>query len=81
LRVCRVALLINDLVRHPLHLVLVCAATPLWRSRITRHDGPASVRRAYTPDELQALLAPSGAARVEISRHYLFRMGLIVWKL
>jgi ubiquinone/menaquinone biosynthesis C-methylase UbiE len=80
LRVCRVALLINDLVRHPLHLALVRAATPLWRSRITRHDGPASVRRAYTPDEMQALLAPSGAARVEIHRHYLFRMGVIVWK-
>jgi ubiquinone/menaquinone biosynthesis C-methylase UbiE len=80
LRVCRVAVLINDLVRHPLHLALVRAATPIWRSRITRHDGPASVRRAYTPDELRELLAQSGAGRVEIYRHYLFRMGVIVWK-
>ncbi|HXP17969.1 MAG TPA: methyltransferase domain-containing protein [Terriglobales bacterium] len=80
LRVCRIALLINDLVRHPLHLALVYAAVPLFRSRLTRHDGPASVRRAYTPEELRALLAQTRAARVEIHRHYLYRMGVIAWK-
>lgn len=79
LRVCRVALLINDLVRHPLHLALTYAGFPLYRSRITRNDAPASVRQAYTPDELMRLLEPV-AARIEISRHYLFRMGVIAWK-
>ena len=80
LRVCRVAVLINDLVRHPLHLSLVYAGMPLYRSRLTRHDAPASVHQAYTPEEMQALLSQSRAARVEIHRHYLFRMGVIVWK-
>jgi len=80
LRVCRVAVLINDLVRHPLHLALVYAGTPLFRSRLTRHDAPASVRQAYTPEEMHTLLAQSKAARVEIYRHYLFRMGVIAWK-
>jgi SAM-dependent methyltransferase len=80
LRVCRVAVLINDLVRHPLHLSLVYAGMPLYHSRITRHDAPASVRQAYTPAEMQTLLAQSNAARVEIHRHYLFRMGVIAWK-
>ena len=80
LRVCRVALLINDLVRHPLHLSLVYAALPLYNSRLTRHDAPASVRQAYTPQEMRALLAQTRAARVEIHRHFLFRMGVIVWK-
>src|SRR5713101_3410739 len=80
LRVCRVAALINDLVRHPLHLSLVYAGLPLYRSRLTRHDAPASVRQAYTPGEMQALLAQTSASRVEIHRHYLFRMGAIVWK-
>src|ERR1700680_818827 len=74
LRVCRVAVLINDLVRHPLHLSLVYAGLPLYRSRITRHDAPASVRQAYTPEEMQALLARTSAARVEIHRHYSVRM-------
>ena len=80
LRVCRAAVLINDLVRHPLHMWLVYAGMPLYRSRLTRHDAPASVRQAYTPEEMRKLLAQSRAARVEIHRHYLFRMGVIVWK-
>jgi hypothetical protein len=80
LRVCRSAVLINDLVRHRLHLALVYAGFPLYRSRLTRHDAPASVRQAYTPPEMRALLAQTTAARVEIERHYLFRMGVIVWK-
>ncbi len=80
LRVCRSAVLINDLVRHPAHLALVYAGWPLYRSRLTRHDGPASVRQAYTPDEMLALLGQIRAARVEIRRHYLFRMGVTVWK-
>jgi ubiquinone/menaquinone biosynthesis C-methylase UbiE len=80
LRVCRVAFLINDLVRDPFHLALSYAGFPLYRSRITRNDAPASVRQAYTPGELRELLQPSGAARVLISRHYLYRMGIIAWK-
>lgn len=80
LRVCRVAVLINDLVRHPLHMSLVYAGMALYRSRLTRHDAPASVRQAYTPEEMQTLLAQSRVARVEIHRHFLFRMGVIAWK-
>jgi hypothetical protein len=53
---------------------------PLYRSRLTRHDAPASVRQAYTVDEMQSLLAQTSAARVEIHRHYLFRMGVVAWK-
>jgi len=80
LRVCRVAVLINDLIRHPTHLALVQAGQLLYRSRITRHDAPASVRQAYTPDEMLDLLRQSNAARTEMSRHFLFRMGVVIWK-
>jgi ubiquinone/menaquinone biosynthesis C-methylase UbiE len=80
LRVCRTAVLINDLVRHPVHLALVYAASPTFRSRITRHDAPASVRRAYTPDEMTDLLGRTSAVTIDIRRHYLFRMGVIAWK-
>ena len=82
LRVSRCAVLINDLVRHPLHLALVYAGFPLMRSYVSRFDGVASVRRAYVPDEMQQILSDGGAlsGRIEISRHYLFRMGVIVWK-
>lgn len=80
LRVCRCAVLINDLIRHPAHLALVYAGLPLYRSRITRHDAPASVMQAYTPDEIGEILGRTAAARVEIDRSYLFRMGVIAWK-
>jgi ubiquinone/menaquinone biosynthesis C-methylase UbiE len=80
LRVCRTAVLINDLVRDPVHLALVYAGLPLFRSRLTHHDAPASVRQAYTSAEIRDLLKRTVATRVEINRHYLFRMGVIIWK-
>jgi ubiquinone/menaquinone biosynthesis C-methylase UbiE len=83
LRVSRKSVLINDLIRHPMHLVLAFAGFPLMRSRVAWLDGLTSVRRAYVPDEIRSLLASAfsqAAAQVEISRNYLFRMGVIVWK-
>ncbi|HZP62730.1 MAG TPA: methyltransferase domain-containing protein [Terriglobales bacterium] len=80
LRVCRVAVLINDLIRDPVHLALVYAGWPLYRSRLTRHDGPASVRAAYTIAEMLDCLKQTSAREVVVGRHYLFRMGVVVWK-
>jgi ubiquinone/menaquinone biosynthesis C-methylase UbiE len=83
LRVSRRAVLINDLVRHPLHLALAFAGFPLMRSRVAWRDGLTSVRRAYVPEEIRSMFAsafPSETLQVEISRNYLFRMGAIVWK-
>jgi ubiquinone/menaquinone biosynthesis C-methylase UbiE len=79
LRVSRCAILINDLTRHPLHLAFVYAGFPLMRSYVSRNDGVASVRRAYTPEEMQEILSNGNAKKIEISRHFLFRMGVIVW--
>ena len=80
LRVCRCAMLINDLIRHPLHLAVAYAGLPLYRSRLTRHDAPASVRQAYTLTEMRDILRNTTASRIETSRHYFFRMGVIAWK-
>ena len=80
LRVGRTAVLINDLVRDPIHLALVYASLALYRSRFNRHDAPASVRRAYTVEEMHEMLEQTRAARVEIERRPVFRMGAIAWK-
>jgi ubiquinone/menaquinone biosynthesis C-methylase UbiE len=80
LRVCRAAVIINDLVRDPIHLALVYLSLPLYRSHLTHHDAPASVRRAYSIGEMNEMLRQTKAAKVEIERHPLFRMGAIVWK-
>ena len=80
-RVSRRAVLINDLIRHPLHVALVYAGFPLMRSYVSRVDGLASVKRAYVPAEIRKILSNgSQSPRIEISRHYLFRMGVIIWK-
>jgi hypothetical protein len=83
-RVSRCAVVINDLIRHPLHLALIYAGFPLMRCRVSRVDGVASVRSAYVPNEIRDILASafasSSSVHVEIFRHYLFRMGVIVWK-
>jgi ubiquinone/menaquinone biosynthesis C-methylase UbiE len=80
LRVARVAVLVNDLVRHPLHLALAYTGVPLYRSRITRNDAPASVKQAYTIEEMSDFFHSAGATKVETQRHFLFRMGVIAWK-
>lgn len=80
LRVCRAAVLVHDLVRHPLHLAFALAGSPLYRSRLTRNDAPASVRQAYTPAEMQGFCRQAGAVNVEVHRHFFFRMGVIAWK-
>lgn len=80
LRVARHAFLLDDLVRNALHFALAVAGRPIYRSRLTRHDAPVSVRRAYTVDEIRGILQPAGAAKIEIKTSFLFRMGVIAWK-
>lgn len=80
LRVSKAAVLVNDLVRHPAHLALAYAGVPLYRSRITRHDAPASVRQAYTVREMRSFFREAGSVSVDAQRHYLFRMAVIAWK-
>lgn len=80
LRVCRRAVLINDLIRSWIHLALVYLGLPLFPSRITWHDAPVSVRQAYTVEEMHELLSSLPVQRIEISRHYLYRMGVLLWK-
>lgn len=79
LRLCRLAVIVNDLVRHPAHLALAFAGAPLYRSRITRNDAPASVRQSYTVEEMSELFR-STRVQVEARKHFLFRMGVIAWK-
>jgi len=80
LRVARHAVLINDLIRHRLHVALAYAGFALYRSRLTRHDSVASVRRAFTVDEIDGMLRQTHAFKVEIKTFFPFRMGVIAWK-
>lgn len=78
--VAREAVLVNDLERHWLPYLFIRCAYPFARSRITRHDGPASVRQAYTRRELAALVRAAGFGDFEVLRLPAFRLGMLLWK-
>jgi ubiquinone/menaquinone biosynthesis C-methylase UbiE len=80
LRVSRHACIVNDLLRNRLHLLAVQAGRLFYRSRITSHDSAVSVRRSYTREELRQIFQETDAARVDFSRHFMFRIGIIAWK-
>lgn len=80
LRVCRHAVLINDLRRSAAHLALVYFGLPLFRSRLTWNDAPASVRQSYGPSEIAEMLKKTSASGFEITNRYLYRMAATVWK-
>ncbi len=64
-RVARLGIVVNDLVRsRPAWIGAWLLGRLLTRNRYTRHDGPLSVRRAYTVAELTGLIASAGL-RVE----------------
>ncbi len=43
----------------------------------TRHDAPASVRRAFTPPEYRKMVGLSGVQNVRIHAHWYFRIALV----
>lgn len=69
-RVSRLGWVVSDLERHPLaYAAARVLSLAVWRSPITRHDGPLSVMRAYTAREAAALVRRAGVdARVR--RHF-----------
>lgn len=53
------------------------AATVWRRNPVTRHDGPLSVLRAFTPDELRELASGADLRNPRVHRHFLFRLVLL----
>ena len=80
-RVSKRGFIINDLVRHRLPLWFFRLTRPFFaRSYITRHDGEASIRRAYTLAEMQRLVKDSPMS-IEVREHFPFRISLTHHKL
>ncbi len=69
-RTARLGFVVNDLVRSRAGYALVWLATRLLaRSRMSRHDGPLSVLRAYTPGEIAELCGRAGLSDVRVRRY------------
>jgi SAM-dependent methyltransferase len=76
----RGAVLINDLERHWLAYLFVRFAPWFWRERVSRLDGIASVRQAYTRPELEVIAKAAGFTDFEVHRIAPYRLGLVLWK-
>lgn len=80
-RVSRRGFVMNDLVRHSIPLWFFRLLRPIFaRSYLTRHDGEASIRRAYTFSEMQHLVE-SSPIDIEVRAHFPFRISLTHHKL
>lgn len=80
-RVTRGAILVVDLVRsYPAYWGTWLATRLMARSRITRHDGPLSVLRSYTPSESFDLARTAGIPSPCITTHLPFRQALVAVK-
>ena len=68
-RVAKRGYVIVDLRRSRVAWFLIHLLTRLFtRNRVSRHDGPLSVLKAYTPGELSALASRSGTSIFSVSR-------------
>ena len=78
-RVSRIGIIVNDLSRSVPALIgaRLLAATVWRRHPITRHDGPLSVRRAYSAAELRVMADAAGLPGARVHRHVPFRLVLV----
>lgn len=77
-RVGRRAIIINDLVRNLVPYYFIRLGWPLFaRSFLTRHDGPVSVLRGFTSEELAQMARRAGLKRFRVERRFPYRLILV----
>jgi SAM-dependent methyltransferase len=77
-RLSRIGFILNDIRRcHAGYVAAWGASRIATRNRLTRHDMPLSVLRAYTPHELRALLRQADILDATVTTHPLFRMAAV----
>jgi SAM-dependent methyltransferase len=78
-RVSRRAVMVNELERNWANYVgaRLLAATVWRRNRLTRHDGPLSVLRAFAPRELLDRARRAGLPEPRVHRGFFFRLLLV----
>ena len=77
-RIARRAVIVNDLVRNLVPYYFARIAFPvLAKSFLTRNDGPVSVLRAFTVQELNDLASRAGLKNIEAKRVFPYRLSLV----
>lgn len=80
-RTCRIGTVVIDLARsyEAYAATWLLTKAPIFNG-MTQNDGPLSVLRAYTPEELGTLAQRSGLRHIRQRRHYPFRQALVATK-
>ncbi len=76
-RLSRLGFIINDIYRSQGAWLMACVLARITSmSRLTHHDGPASVYRAFTPAEVQRMSRNVGLC-AQVYRHPFWRMAVV----
>ena len=77
-RVAKRAVIVNDLVRNLVPYYFARLTGPfLATSFLTRNDGPVSVLRGFTAEELKRLAGRAGLSQFEVKRSFPYRLSLV----
>lgn len=80
LRISRHGIIINDLRRSIFAYAGIKILTALFsNSSMVKHDGPLSVLRGFSADELKTLLAECGVTQYSLQRKWAFRWLVVIW--
>lgn len=80
-RVSKIGFIANDTVRDGVPLAFVRLSAPFFaKSYLTRYDAVASIRRAYTADEMRAIVSSSGVS-AQVREHFPYRLSVVHHKL
>ncbi|GAC1445010.1 MAG: hypothetical protein NVSMB52_05070 [Chloroflexota bacterium] len=81
-RIARTAVVVTDVRRSaPGYLASWLLTRTIARNVVTGHDGPLSVRHAYTPGELEDIASKAGLSPFQVHRNPLFRHALVAKKI
>lgn len=77
-RIARRAVIVNDLVRNLIPYYFARVAFPIMAaSFLTRNDGPVSVLRGFTADEMNELARTAGLKNCKVKRVFPYRLSLV----
>ena len=77
-RIARRGFIVNDVERSwPAYLASVALVYGVTRNRLTRHDGPASVKRAFTRTEIRRMADAAGIRGGRIMQHAFWRIAFV----
>jgi ubiquinone/menaquinone biosynthesis C-methylase UbiE len=77
-RVAKRGVIVNDLMRNLVPYYFIKLTGPLIaRSWLTRNDGPVSVLRGFTREELSSLAGRAGLRHCNVERVFPYRLSLV----